>query len=147
MKRSNAWVRFFLMMVLAAKVSAVPAQELQIWVTGIRSVKGKLIFNIFRDSESYLRERPYSTFTIDKKGVASGTLSTGYKLQPGIYGIVLVDDENGSGKIDKNMVGIPKEGFGFSNFFMEQLKKPAFNDFKFNLKTGNNNVAIRVKYL
>jgi uncharacterized protein (DUF2141 family) len=58
----------------------------------------------------------------------------------------MVDDENGNGKIDKNLVRIPKEGFGFSNFFMEKMKKPTFDDFKVDLKTQSK-IEIRVKYM
>ena len=68
-------------------------------------------------------------------------------LDPGTYGITLIDDENKSGELNKNMLGIPKEGFGFSDFFMEKMKKPAFDDFKVNVKNQNNKISIRVKYM
>jgi uncharacterized protein (DUF2141 family) len=67
-------------------------------------------------------------------------------LEAGTYGITLLDDENANGKIDKNFIGIPKEGFGFSNFFMTKMKKPAFDEFKVDLKTQPR-VEIKVKYM
>ncbi|MGP1665711.1 MAG: DUF2141 domain-containing protein [Rhodanobacter sp.] len=36
-------------------------------------------------------------------------------LAPGTYAVRLVHDENGNGKLDTNMVGMPTEGYGFSN--------------------------------
>lgn len=70
-----------------------------------------------------------------------------YKLDPGTYGITLLDDENKNGEMEKNVIGIPKEGFGFSNFFMEKKKKPSFSDFKTNIKGEGDKVQIKVKYM
>jgi uncharacterized protein (DUF2141 family) len=83
----------------------------------------------------------------DKKDLANGTLTVNCVLEPGTYGLTLIDDENENGKIDKNLIGMPKEGFGFSNFFMEKMKKPVFDDFKVELKFPNNKVGIKVKYM
>lgn len=127
--------------------SYVKAQETQVKVTGIRSGKGKIILNVFRNNETYDNQQPCKVFTFDKKELANGSLVVTCRLEPGIYGITLVDDENGNGKIDKNFIGTPKEGFGFSNFFMEKMKKPVFDDFKVDLKSPNNNIVIRVKYM
>ncbi len=49
--------------------------------------------------------------------------------------------------MDKNFLRMPKEGFGFSNYYMQSLKKVSFDDFKVNLNNGINNVQIKVKYL
>jgi len=68
-------------------------------------------------------------------------------LDAGIYGITLLDDENSNDKMDKSFIGMPKEGFGFSNFFMEKLKKPSFEDFKIQLKNDNAKIDIKVKYI
>jgi uncharacterized protein (DUF2141 family) len=49
--------------------------------------------------------------------------------------------------IDRNLLKIPKEGFGFSNFYMEKMKRPVFDDFKFEVKKVDNTAAVRVKYM
>jgi uncharacterized protein (DUF2141 family) len=36
-------------------------------------------------------------------------------LPPGDYGVVAIHDENRNHKLDRNFIGIPKEGFGFAN--------------------------------
>lgn len=126
--------------------SYTQVRETPVKVTGIRSQKGKIILNVFKDNESYDNEQPYKKFTFDKKPLNNGTLTVMLGLEPGTYGITLIDDENGNGKIDKNLIRMPKEGFGFSNFFMEKLKKPAFDDFKVDLK-ATAKVDIKVKYM
>jgi len=147
MKKTNAYGIGLLMGLLFILFTSAKAQETQVKVTGIRSGKGKIILNVFQNNETYDNQQPYKVFTFDKKELANGSLVVTCRLEPGIYGITLVDDENGNGKIDKNFIGMPKEGFGFSNFFMEKMKKPVFDDFKVDLKSPGNKVVIRVKYM
>lgn len=127
--------------------SYTPAQQkTEIKITGIKSPRGKIIVQVFKDQLSYDDQKPCKRFVFDKQGMADGILPVKLELEPGIYGFTLVDDENGNGKIDKNFMGIPKEGFGFSNFFMEKMKKPTFEDFKVDLKTAPN-IVLKVKYM
>jgi len=118
----------------------------EIKVTDIRSAKGKILLNVFKDNASYDDEKPYKKLIFDKKEIINGTLVLHCDLEPGVYGFTMVDDENDNGKIDKNFIGIPKEGFGFSNFFMEKMKKPTFDDFKVDLKSQPK-IVIKVKYM
>jgi uncharacterized protein (DUF2141 family) len=36
-------------------------------------------------------------------------------IPPGTYALAVIHDENMNGKLDTNWLGIPKEGYGFSN--------------------------------
>lgn len=47
-------------------------------------------------------------------------------LAPGDYGVVTIHDENGNQKLDRNLIGIPKEGFGFANNPHVGLSAPPF---------------------
>lgn len=129
---------------LASYIQAQRVAEIK--VTDIRSAKGKILLNVFKDNASYDDEKPYKKLTFDKKEIINGTLVLHCDLEPGVYGFTMVDDENDNGKIDKNFIGIPKEGFGFSNFFMEKMKKPTFDDFKVDLKSQPK-IVIKVKYM
>jgi len=127
--------------------SRAQTPDTRVSIVGVRSGKGRIVVNVFKDNETYDKQQPYKQFLFDKKGLAGGKMSVSCTLQPGVYGITLLDDENENGKIDKNMLGIPKEGFGFSNFFMDKMKKPAFDDFKVDLRSTGVNVEIKVKYM
>jgi len=120
--------------------------ETEIKVTDIRSAKRKILLNVFKDNASYDDEKPYKKLIFEKNEMTKGMLVLRCELDPGIYGFTMVDDENGNGKIGKNIIGIPKEGFGFSNFFMEKMKKPTFDDFKVDLKFQSK-IVIKLKYM
>jgi uncharacterized protein (DUF2141 family) len=47
-------------------------------------------------------------------------------IPPGDYGVAALHDENGNMKLDKNMFGWPKEGFGFANNPHIGLGAPGF---------------------
>ena len=52
-------------------------------------------------------------------------------LPYGELAIALFHDENNNGKIDKNMIGIPTEPYGFSNNYKPTIKAPNFDNCKF----------------
>ena len=133
------------LMIILSSFTLIP-QKTEITITGLKSVKGKVIIQVFKDDKGYQDQKPFKNFIFDKKEMANGALQVQLELEPGIYGFTMVDDENGNGHIDKNFIGIPKEGFGFSNFFMEKMKKPLFNEFKTDLKTQSK-IIIKVKYM
>ncbi len=49
----------------------------------------------------------------------------------GTYALVVLHDENMNGKLDTNWLGIPKEGYGFSNDAKATLGAPSFPDASF----------------
>ena len=36
-------------------------------------------------------------------------------VEPGRYAVQVIHDENANGTLDRNLLGVPKEGYGFSN--------------------------------
>ena len=70
------------------------------------------------------------------------------KLETGKYGISLMDDENFNGKMDFNFIGIPKEGFGFSNYYHTGLTKPNLKLFEFEVLVNKiPKVEVAMKYM
>ena len=53
-------------------------------------------------------------------------------LAPGTYAVSLFHDANGNRKLDTNLIGIPTEGYGFSNN-VGARGRPSFDDAKFTL--------------
>lgn len=65
---------------------------------------------------------------------------------PGTYALSLFHDENRNGKLD-TMVGIPREGFGFSGNPVVRFGPPTFKRVKVHLGTGITRQTIRMQYL
>jgi uncharacterized protein (DUF2141 family) len=56
---------------------------------------------------------------------------------------VCFHDENGNGKLDKNVVGIPKEGYGASNNPARKMRPPTFEEAKFAV-TSDQGVEVKL---
>ncbi len=65
-------------------------------------------------------------------------------LPYGSYGVSLYHDENGNGKMDKNVMGIPKEAYGFSNNAKGFFGKPSYKDVVFQLNSAEKQITINL---
>jgi uncharacterized protein (DUF2141 family) len=63
----------------------------------------------------------------------------------GTYALVVLHDENMNGKLDTNWLGIPKEGYGFSNNAKASFGRPSFSaaSFLYNGKGLDLMIALR----
>ena len=79
--------------------------------------------------------------------VTGQTLVYTFKDVPfGTYAIAIIHDTNSNGKLDKNFLGIPREGYAFSNNVFGILGLPPnFKDASFKL-TGNETIKIKMEY-
>lgn len=67
-------------------------------------------------------------------------------LPQGSYAIAYFHDENENSLLDTNWIGLPSEGFGFSNDAFNLLSLPSFNDAKIELRE-NIQISLKTRYL
>jgi len=70
-----------------------------------------------------------------------------FKLFPGNYAISVLHDENMNGEMDKNWLGIPKEGFGASNNLKIGFGPPGFREAIVILDEKNTRIKIKMNYM
>ena len=68
-------------------------------------------------------------------------------VTPGDYAISVFHDENSNGKLDRNFMGMPKEGVGASNDAKGSFGPPKFADARFPYKGGPQELMIHLRYL
>lgn len=137
-----------ILFVLLLSTFAAYAQNIQIQFTGIRSPKGQIVVKIYENDKSFEDDKPCKTVKFPKQGITNGQMNSAISLPPGTYGFALLDDENGNSRMEYNLVGMPKEGFGFSDFYLTGFKKPQFHQFKFTLAPNRTmNITMKVRYL
>ena len=66
---------------------------------------------------------------------------------PGDYAISAFQDENSNGRLDRNFMGMPKEGVGASNDAKGSFGPPKFADARFSYKGGLQQLTIHLRYL
>jgi len=67
-------------------------------------------------------------------------------IPPGTYALAVVHDENMNGKLDDNWLGIPTEGYGFSNGAKALLGAPSFSAARFPYDGQNLDMTIGLDY-
>ena len=115
-------------------------------INNLRNKKGRIQVQIYTDQESFAKEKPWKSSYISKKNSVNNSLT--HKISgfsSGVYGVALLDDENSDTKMDYGWF-MPKEGFGFSDYYHTSWSRPTFHDFKFHLKE-NKEVIMKVRYL
>jgi uncharacterized protein (DUF2141 family) len=128
-------------------LAAAPARaaDLTVTIDGIRNDKGDVYLAVFAsprdwpdgDRASYQEKRAA------KPGAITITL-TG--LAPGTYAAGSYHDENGNGKMDKNFVGMPVEGFAISNDIQPVLAPPRYEEASFTLPEEGLTIALHLRY-
>jgi uncharacterized protein (DUF2141 family) len=101
------------LLVLCAEVSA-EAHRLEVTVDGFRNSGGFIMLGLFDNEAGYDSEE--ERFAGVKAPVAGDSETVVFEDVPaGTYAIKMYHDENESGEIDSNFMGIPTEPYGFSN--------------------------------
>lgn len=142
------FVVFFSFLCFGLRIKpAVPVVfSITVKVTAIRNTKGRLQIQIYKDQKNFEKETPWKVFYVSKKDVKDHYLMyTIEGLSPGTYGLALLDDENSNSKMDYGLM-LPKEGFGFSDYYHTSWSRPVFDDFKFDLKEDRR-VKIQIRYV
>jgi uncharacterized protein (DUF2141 family) len=131
-----------LTLVVATLVSRIPAQTstsatLTVRVIGARNAKGKIRVALFRSAEGFPGDAS-KAFRLENAPIDSQTLSSQMvlaDLPAGQYALSVFHDENLNEKLDKNLMGIPKEGYGASNNPGRKMRAPTFEEARFSHQT------------
>ena len=90
------------------------AADLTIRVENIHEPGGMLHWALFDSKESF--DRGGAAVIASRVRVLGDSVEvTVHKLPPGRYALRSFHDSNGNGELDSNALGIPREGYGFSN--------------------------------
>lgn len=104
--------------------------ELTINISNVKSLNGEIVIGIFNTENNFLKNgAAVKNYTIAVDGATETIVIK--DLPKGDYAISLYHDENSDGKCNRNFIGIPKEGYGFSNNIKPKLSAPSYKDCKF----------------
>jgi uncharacterized protein (DUF2141 family) len=121
--------------------------NLNVKFVGLKNAQGKICMNLFSGPSGF--PRGDGSNLAGKKCVSAGNGATVSfsNLKPGTYAVSALHDMNSDGKMNQNFLGIPKEGFGFSNNPQVRMKAPSFGEAQFKVSGGANTVQIQMRYL
>lgn len=89
--------------------------------------KGQILFALYDSEQNHMEE----TFKTAEAKVENGKAKISIKnLKSGYYSFSYFHDLDSNGELDTNLVGIPKEPYGFSNGEKGKFGPPDFEDCK-----------------
>ena len=113
---------------------------------GVRSSAGSIAITLYPDVPSrFLAHNGslYVTFFKATQGTSSGCI---FLPKPGVYVIALYHDENGNGHFDRSTIGLPVEGYGFSNNPPTLLGLPSYRSVRINITRSKLTSHIQMHY-
>jgi len=146
MRIRSAAVLLFLLAALSPLFSQAPGiGKLEITFTDIRNDKGQIAIGI-NDSEEGWPRTPLIERQWPKSTLKDGKLTVVVdKLKFGDYAVSVLDDENMNQEMDSRL-GIPREGYGFSNNPKVKMSAPKYENCKFRIDGPVKKITIQVRY-
>jgi uncharacterized protein (DUF2141 family) len=102
---------------------------LLVLVSGFENTDGHLLIALYKNSGEFMGKYPTkgAGMAVDGKD----ELAKFEKLPYGTYALVVLHDINNDSVLNKNFLGIPTEGYGFSNNAMGSFGPPSFQEASF----------------
>lgn len=122
--------------------------SLHVHVDGLRNSKGVVGSVLFTSPQGW-PENPTKAFRRGPTPIPAGQRQATVvweNLPPGDYALAAIHDENSNARLDRNFIGIPKEGFGFANNPHVGLSAPAFQAAVIHVACPVTETAIHIQY-
>lgn len=130
---------------IALLPAASPTVSLEIDVQKLRSKKGLLRICLTARPQSF-PDCKNDAQALTRSVPATQNVVTFEGLAPGTYAAAIIHDENGNAKLD-TLMGIPREGFGFSRNPAIGFGPPSFNAARFTVDATAAPQQVRMRYL
>jgi uncharacterized protein (DUF2141 family) len=113
---------------IAALVFSLPmivrAATIDVHVTGTTGGKGNVNVAVC-DRERFLKQCAYTGSVPARDGETVVTIKN---VPAGTWAVLAYQDENANGELDRNLIGIPSENYGFSRDARGRFGPPSFED-------------------
>ena len=120
--------------------------RLRLEVTHVRASEGKMVITVYPDDAGRFLA-PKGKLARVRVPARAPVTSGCFELPgPGRYAVAVYHDSNGNDHFDRTLVGLPAEGYGFSNDVPTPTGLPPFEKVRFPVKAGETTVRIAIRY-
>ena len=115
-------------------------------IEGLNSSEGVLRSHLYNNAKYFPIECDYAVRKCVAK-ISNNKAEIVYENVPyGTYALTVHHDANNNGKMDRNFIGYPQEGFGVSNNPRIMLSLPNYEDCKFILNSETKTIIVKLKF-
>ncbi len=132
MKKILVALIFIANFVVSTKLLA--QNTLTVEVSNLKNNNGTIMIALFKGKNGFPRDeaKAIRKAKVTIKNKKATILFTDLPL--GDYAFALFHDENKNNQMDSNILGIPKEGYGFSTNFKPKMSAPDFDEASFEIR-------------
>ncbi len=126
--------------------AAAAGGGLRVRIGGFRSRAGKARVALFRAAAGFPAEHARAVETWVGP-IPQGPLEVRFAaLAPGPLAVAVIHDADDDGQLDRNLFGVPSEGFGVSNNPEPGTGPPSYAQARFDLPPEGQTITIRMRY-
>jgi len=145
--RRQAVIPFLLLMAWSSPARADCTLDLIVVVEGFNGAEGQAGVAVFDAADGFPLDADKAR-TKATGAIVDGTATLSFPgLPAGTYAVAAMHDKDLDGKLDRNWVGKPTEGYAVSNNAKAgRFSAPSFEDARFEARCGEQIVRLRVGY-
>lgn len=114
--------------------------------SGVRSARGDLIVTLYGNRPEDFLAKGKKLAKLNLPAHAGEFRACLAAPAPGIYAITAFHDEDRSGRLNRNLLNLPTEGYGFPNSPESLLAPPSFEKVAIDLAAGVTVIRIVLHY-
>ena len=118
---------------------AALAATIEVHVSNVSNARGQIRVAVC-DQERFLKQ---CLHTASAPAQAGETVLKVANVPAGTWAVLAYHDENDNAELDRNLIGIPKEDYGFSRDAASRFGPPKFNDAAITVHEGD--MAVKIK--
>lgn len=124
-----------------------PCPGIHVQILNIKNSTGTVACALFESADGFPDEYLHSATNVMVIKIRKAQARCDFEdIPPGTYAMAVVHDENMNGKLDTNWLGLPSEGYGFSNNAKGALGTPSFSDASFTYDGQNADLTMSLHY-
>jgi len=127
---------------LLAMAASASAATVQVRIDGVTSDKGVVQVAVC-DEANYRKDCQLTATVPARKGFVMADVPD---VPAGTWAVLAYHDENGNKKLDTNFVGMPREGYGFSNGAKSTFGPPSFKEAAIAVGEGKVTAMVTLTY-
>jgi uncharacterized protein (DUF2141 family) len=121
------------------------AVRLTVNVVGVRPPQGEVAITVYPDDR---RRFLAHGGKLARARVKTGTSASAcFWVSPASYAVVVYHDKDSDHNFDRTLMGLPAEGFGFSNDPETKVGLPPLSAVRFPVGSGGRTISVQMKYL
>jgi uncharacterized protein (DUF2141 family) len=133
-------------LVLPVSGGAAAPARLVVEVSGFHSDNGQLLLRLYGGEAGFPTDGSRALRQVAQPIKGGRAVVELADLPFGSYAVGCIHDENGNGKLDTNLLGIPREGVCASNDAQGHRGPPQWKDARFDFTADGARLQIHVRY-